>query len=275
MGSSSKKGGTSFDIGDIEDLLETQFDFSKRAARHSARFNQFDQIGPQGSVTFKGRPGSVKRRQITRLPKRQRQAQRKLEKAGLRQIRNVQDLFSQPIGGQDSFQSAADAVEQATFDRGQNLLQPGFEQSQERLENQLVQRGLPRSGEAFGTESDRLSQQQGDVLENLALQSVGAGRQEQSRLLNAELARRQGALGEIGSLVGGKGAPQFQPGTGVAVQPPNVNNAFSLLAQQGANQSAGKAAGKGGLFGLGSAGILAAPHFGGKGSGAAALGGFP
>lgn len=73
-------------------------------------------------------------------------------------------------------------LEKATFERGRALLEPRFEEERERLEQRLVDQGLPRGGEAFTRELNRLQEGQGEQLTRLSLDAVSAGRQEQSRL---------------------------------------------------------------------------------------------
>lgn len=92
-------------------------------------------------------------------------------------------------------------LEQATFERGRALLAPQFEEDRERLEQRLVDQGLPRGGEAFTKELDRLQNVQGEQLTRLSLDAVAAGRQEQSR---------------IQGLAAGLRSQQFQEGTGLS-----------------------------------------------------------
>ena len=92
-------------------------------------------------------------------------------------------------------------LEQATFERGRALLEPRFEEERERLEQRLVDQGLPKGGEAFTRELNRLQEGQGEQLTRLSLDAVAAGRQEQSR---------------IQGLASGLRAQQFQEGTGLS-----------------------------------------------------------
>jgi len=127
-------------------------------------------------------------------------------------------------------------LEQATFERGRALLEPRFEEERGRLEQRLVDQGLPRGGEAFTRELNRLQEGQGEQLTRLSLDAVAAGRQEQSRLqalasgLRAQQFGEQTGLsalerqiraqqfGEVGS-IGGFAQPFTQisaPGVDVA-----------------------------------------------------------
>ena len=92
-------------------------------------------------------------------------------------------------------------LEQATFERGAALLEPVFAEDLERLEQKLVDQGLPRGGEAFTRELNRLQQGQQEQLQALALDAVAIGRQEQSR---------------IQGLASGLRAQEFQEQTGLS-----------------------------------------------------------
>ena len=101
-------------------------------------------------------------------------------------------------------------LEQATFQRGLNRINPGLEQQQNALSQRLVNQGLPIGSEAYNDALNRLDQSQGDQRENLALSSIGAGRQEQGRLFGQDLASRQFGAGEEGRQFAERlGATQF------------------------------------------------------------------
>lgn len=282
MGKGGKGGGTGIafpnSYADMQKLVRLQEDAMRRAADLSAQYGFYDRITPYGSQRFVGTPGEEGFQAITELPggeqeylDRARQMRLDLQSRGLGQLES--DIFSRPIGGPGDFADSAGEVERATFERAANLLRPDFEREQQTLENSLIQRGLPRSGEAYQEEQESLSRRQGSALENLALSSVGAGRQEQSRLLQSELARRSGMLGELGALgLGSQPPPQFQPTPNIGVGAADVYNPASMVAniqaQNEAQRQASKGAGKGGAAQLGSAALMAVPSFfsgGGKG----------
>lgn len=288
------KGGSGVSFpnsyNDIQHLVRLQEEAAQRAAERTADYNFFDVQTPFGQRRFVGTPGEEGFRMVESLrPRdelilRQQRAQTLRgqdlatmgQRLALGQLQGA-DFLRQPVGGADSAstQQARARVERATFNRARNLLQPGFEQERARLENDLVQRGLPRSGEAFTQESDRLARQQGSALENLALSSVRAGREEQSRILQSDIARRNAALAEMSALGGGGmfggGAPpmlpQFQPTPNISMGAADVVAPAGLAAQvQGQNQAqqlAAKNAGLSGATQLGSAALLA--YGGGKG----------
>lgn len=273
MGKSSSPDTPDIFPGDIRDVRK-MIRAMERSAQRQGVFNlglgAVGQRGPQGTIRFKGTPGEENFRVIQRLPKRQRKllrqsrrAQRQLQRFGQEQIGRVGDILSQPVlGGQDLISQGAD-VERATFERGRNLLQPGFDEQTSRLENQLVQRGIPRNSSAFDREMERLSDQQGTALENLALQAVQAGRDEQSRLLGADISRRGAMLSEImGLAVPGAGAQapggflNTPQGAAPAVNPAAPFNSLTQAGLAGLQGQAGlQQAGKGGAFGLAAAGL--------------------
>ena len=216
-GKGGGSGGSPFprNIRDVRRMISAQEDAAQRTLQQVAGFNFFDIYTPFGSRTFTGTPGSPGFKQTISLNpmeefmlNQQRELRGGLGDLAAQQFEAFSPQFTSPIGGADLQQSAAD-LEQATFERGRNLLQPGFDLERQRLENSLIQRGLPRGSEAFQSEFDRLSQRQGGALEDLALSSVAAGRREQSRQLAADIQRRQAMLGEITGL--GLGAPVLQP----------------------------------------------------------------
>lgn len=84
------------------------------------------------------------------------------------------------------YSADAGRVEKATYDRLQNLMAEGFETRDRRLDNRLATMGIPVSGEAYGIEKDRAGRLRNEADLNAALESVMAGRQEQSRLFGID-----------------------------------------------------------------------------------------
>lgn len=257
------------------------------SALESAQLNQINQITPFGSETFTGTLGEPDRTRITALdpadqanleqqrgiasglfgvgqnsllPQLQAQLGQGLDFSGLPQISGQQDLLN-----------ASQPLEQATFQRGLNLLQPGLDQREQALQSRLANQGIPRGSEAFDTATGNFDRSRQQQLENLALSSVGAGRQEQSRLFGLQQAGRQQGLSELltqrgqpinelSALLQGSPSinqPNFQSPAQFGVAPPDVqgaiNNQFAIQSQQAGQQQSDIL---GGLFGLGSAAIL-------------------
>lgn len=172
-------------------------------------------------------------------------------------------------------------LEQATFERGQALLAPQFEEDRERLEQRLVDQGLPRGGEAFTRELNRLQQGQGEQLTKLSLDAVAAGRQEQSRiqglasglraqqfgegtgLSSLERQIRAQQFGEVGS-IGGFATPFTQISAPTVDAAGIINQGFQnqLGSVNAANQARAQQTSAFGSL-LGGAGTLAGAAFGG------------
>ena len=86
------------------------------------------------------------------------------------------------------FAAQIQALEDATYQRGFNRFEPYYEDQRQALEQRLVNQGIPIGSEASTSAKDRFGRERGDALENLALSSIGAGRQEHGRLFNQSLA---------------------------------------------------------------------------------------
>ena len=260
---------------------------NKDAVYESARVNQVNQLTPWGSVRWSGDIGSPERTQtvslsptdLTRL-NRQSGIYGGLLGLGLNQLlpQTRQSLgapidFSglPAISGTGDLAGAAAPLEQATFERGANLLRPEFGRQRHDLEAALANRGIPMGSEAYENEANRLDRSQGNQWENLALSSVGAGRQEQSRLFGLEQAARQQGLSELltgrsqpinelAALLQGApavGMPSFPGYAQYGMQSPDImgmtQNNYALRARQAQQQQSDL---MGGLFGLGSAAIM-------------------
>lgn len=184
------------------------------------------------------------------------------------------------------FGQAGQQVQDATFQQAMNLLQPGLDIADRRLEQELANTGAPLAGQLAQDRANLYSARQADLLGNVSLGSVQAGRQEQGRLFGEALqsaqlqnAGRATGIGEqltgqsfdfnqLASLLGLQ--PIAQPGLNSFYAPPvpNAMGAFAnetnqnALAQNAQIQNARNATSQSnsfmsGLFGLGQAGILA------------------
>ncbi len=165
-------------------------------------------------------------------------------------------LFGDPIAADPE---RAAEIEQATFQRALNLLQPGIDRNRRRVEQGLSNRALPEGGEARQIALQDLSRDEQAQLENLAFSAVLAGDQAQTSDVNRRLASRNQFLNQIAQLL----APQ----TGVQslVPQPTLSGGDILApsAQQGAvdasrnaqqSQLLGALLGAGGQ--IGAAGLL-------------------
>jgi hypothetical protein len=256
---------------------------NKEAVRESALVNQIGTEGPWGRTYYAGDIGSPERRQVTELNDTGQQTFDNQQ-----QIGNTLSGYGQQLAGEvakgpsqfslDGLPSApweqdlaagAKAVEDATYQRGADLMRPEFDRQQEALRTQLANQGLTEGSEAYTTEMNRMTDSQNRALSDLSLASVGAGRAEQSRLFSLGSAGRSQALGEqltertqpmneLAALLQGAPAIQLPQGVGTAqysVQPGDVQGA-TQSAYQGAlnNYNQGMAANNamaGNIFGLG------------------------
>ena len=101
------------------------------------------------------------------------------------------------LPGIDDFSEDRARVEQATFQRATGLLNPEFLRQQNRLEQNLANRGLPAGGEAFDDEFGRFEDSRNRALQSAAFQAVQAGGTEQSRLFGLASSARAQQLGEM------------------------------------------------------------------------------
>lgn len=108
----------------------------------------------------------------------------------------------QGISSQGDFAGERQRIEDATFNRQKRLMDPGFQQSRERLAQDLANRGLPIGSEASNRALDRMDRSQGQAMADLTDRSVALGgqefarRQEQQRQLRGQqFGERQAAFG--------------------------------------------------------------------------------
>lgn len=96
----------------------------------------------------------------------------------------------------EDFGQQGKELEQATYDRGLSLLEPQFGQQLEQAEVRLSERGLPLSSQAGGDIMGGVQAARGRQMNELALSSVEAGRNEQARLFNQAQSLRGQQFGE-------------------------------------------------------------------------------
>ncbi|MGI9499789.1 MAG: hypothetical protein ACR2P3_07110 [Geminicoccaceae bacterium] len=193
-----------------------------------------------------------------------------LEDPNIRIARESQQALAAQLSGQlggffgdpiQADQERAAEIEQATFDRALNLLQPGLDRNRRRVEQGLSNRGLPEGSEARGIALQDLSRDEQAQLENLALSAVLAGEQAQTADVNRQLSSRNQFLNQLAQLLAPQTGVQSlvpQPTlSGGDILAPNAQQG-ALLGQRNQQQGAllGALLGAGGT--LGGAGILAA-----------------
>lgn len=278
-----KSGGSAPPPPDPYATAAAQSAANKDAVRESALVNQIGTIGPWGRTYYTGEIGSPDRAQVIELSpaaqqtfESQQDIARQLAGYGRQLAGQVSqgpaelDLGNLPPAPWDqNLSEQAKALEDATYQRSYQMLKPEFDRRREELNNRLANMGITMGSEAYNTEQRRLADQQNRALNDLALASVGAGRQEQSRLFGLDSAARNAALSELllkrtqpmnelSALLQGSPAlatPQPASPGQYAVQPGNVQGAINT-AYQGAlqnyqQQQANRNALMGNLFGLG------------------------
>ena len=197
--------------GDARSVADQQLALNRRVLEDQMRSTQLDQHNPWGSSVWEGdgfdavnrvtlNPADQQRLDSLRgtwggmadtartgiMPRLQRMLGQDVDFSG---IHNV-------LGGQD-LATNAQAVEDAMFQSGQNQLQPVFDKQRAEMERTLQNRGIPLGSEAYQDAMNRLESQQSKQWESLALSSVGAGRQEQSRLFDVGMRRRGQGIDEM------------------------------------------------------------------------------
>lgn len=100
------------------------------------------------------------------------------------------------LPGVNNFSDDAGRVEQATYDRATQLLQPEFDRQDRRLNTRLANTGIPIGSEAYNDAYQPFLSARDQAYTNAANDAVQAGRAEQSRLFGLGLAGRQQGINE-------------------------------------------------------------------------------
>lgn len=125
---------------------------------------------------------------------------------------NVATNFEQPTGlsteGLTNLvsdpQTFRSNIEQTLFNRQLGLLQPEFTRQRDTLEQNLADRGIPITSDAYNAAVNRLESNQGEQLQRLSQQATLAAGQEADRLVNqarqsrAQQFAERAAAGEFG-----------------------------------------------------------------------------
>ena len=197
---------------------QAQAQLNRQAMADSTRFNQVGQVTPYGTTHWEGGIGSPDRRQVYQLnPVEQAllDQQRYLKGQHLgfveQRLPQLHDYLNKPLPTQADFAPMADKLEQATYDRGLNLIRPGLDRQQYETDSALAARGISIGSMAQQREQDRVDESRNNLLENLGLSAVAAGRQEQQRLFGNSLATRQQYQSELASILGAGGPTGAMP----------------------------------------------------------------
>ena len=133
-------------------------------------------------------------------------------------------------------------IEQTLFDRQLGLLQPEFTRQSQELQQNLADRGIPITSQAYNDAVGRLQTQQGEERQRLAQQATLAAGQEADRIVNqargirAQQFGERAAAGEFGLASQGQGFSQAAANTALANAARQDTIANQLLSNQIANQ---------------------------------------
>lgn len=133
-------------------------------------------------------------------------------------------------------------IEQTLFNRQLGLLQPEFTRQQQELQQNLADRGIPITSQAYNDATNRLQQQQGEQLQRLAQQATLAAGQESDRIVNqarnirAQQFGERAAAGEFGLASQGAEFSQAAANTQLANAARQDAIANQLLSNEIANQ---------------------------------------
>jgi len=180
--------------GDAVMVNETPFQAAQRA-QQEALLQQLGSVAQQRAGAISGDPftlpdapayqGAIDRSGLPQVADFSGQVARGLDMSGLAGIPGV-----------DDFGAERQRVEDAIYNRQRRLLDPEFQQSRERLAQDLQNRGIPIGSEAYNRAIDRLDRSQGQALADLTDRAVTLGGQEQSRLFQQAIGARGQQFGE-------------------------------------------------------------------------------
>jgi hypothetical protein len=145
----------------------------------------------------------------------------------------VQRIFDQQIamtGMPASGENFNQDIEQATFKRAMNMLEPGMQQQSRDFEQQMATRGLPSGGAAYDNEFANVQRAQNSARENAALAAVLAGNEAAMRGRAQNLSERGQQFGEMSSILGR--VPGAQQTSLDVVGPANMAMNNNLAGQQ-------------------------------------------
>lgn len=133
-------------------------------------------------------------------------------------------------------------IEKTLFDRQLGLLQPEFTRQSQDLQQNLADRGIPITSQAYDDAIGRLQTQQGEERQRLAQQATLAAGQEADRIVNQARGIRsqefgeRAATGEFGLARQGQGFSQAAANASLANAARQDTIANQLLSNQIANQ---------------------------------------
>src|SRR6187551_77953 len=229
------------------------------------QLNNVNQVTPYGNLTYTSNPSGVNvggqsipqyTATQTLSPSQQalfdlgNQTQQQIGQIGLDQSKRIGNLLGTPVD------LSPGAVDQHLTDLGLARLEPQLQRGWQQRESDLMNRGIMPGSEAYTREQQAFNQQKNDAYNQLILNGYGQGQQ-------SILAQRNQPINEITALLSGSqvSQPNFVNTPQTNVQPTNVagiyNDAFQNQMSAYNTAQSGQNAMMGGLFGLGSAALMA------------------
>lgn len=194
---------------------------NRDTALSQSLLNQYDQVGPQGSITYNqtGQNSYVdsltgktvntpKFTQTTTLSPEQQQlynlntqTETNLGNIGVEQSDKVRNILNSP------FKLDNEATESRLYELGAKRLDPRFQQEQAALETNLLNRGIRPGSQAYKDAATQQGQDKNDAYNQLLLTGRSQAAQE-------ALTERNQPLNEISALLSGSqvSMPQFASG---------------------------------------------------------------
>jgi len=234
-------GGSAPAAPDPYAVAQAQSQANLDAIKTSAKYNQYNTQGPNGSVTWSGDIGTPNRTQITTLSPDGQAQLSNLSKIGL----GLSDQLGQQqpfnIGASTPAYNASDLVGDANnvrdsvYNQQASRLDPQFAQSQTALDSLLANQGITQGSTAYNNAMDNYNRQKADTYQTAMNNAIAAGGNEQSRLFGLGqtahqqsvsdlLMQRSQPLNELSAILQGRpaiGIPQG-PTSSYNMQPSNI-----------------------------------------------------
>jgi hypothetical protein len=222
--------------------------FNPNAGQVQSQLRQFDPLGGINnrnlqSAGVQGTQGNINQAGLFGIDPQavQNQLEGGLQGVTVNQAQGINTGGLQDV--RDDFALQGNELERATFERGRSLLEPQFGRAMRDAEVRLSERGLPLGSEAGSEILGGVQSEQNRALNELALASVAAGRNEQARLFGQDMALRGQQFGEraTGTQLGNQAIGQnFSQDTGLRGQQFGEQQARASLFNQAGQQAFGQ-----------------------------------
>ena len=189
-----------FDYAATQYAAQLQALLNRQTGQDTKRISDTNEITPWGSVEYTGTPGEDYTRWqrlnpiLTSALNKYQQTQNLAADSAYRRLFN----FGSPQLGGDN----TEALEQASFDRANALMQPTIEREQRMLGRQVSQQGFDPGSLGALRASGAMDRRHGFQRNDLALAAMADGRRERDALFGQALAGRQQEHSELASMFG-------------------------------------------------------------------------